>query len=221
MELSMGTSPLNSQRFVQQENKRLNQENADLRQEVEILRGVLDALCALEEVSLHIDARTNILSLLDRILEAALAVIGSNDGSLLLIDNDKGELVFVLVHGSVGEKLVNHRIPLGQGIAGWVAKNGRAVIIPNVRADPRFSTAVDRDFGFNTRSLLCVPITLGNRTMGVLQAVNKSDGEEFNRADLNLLGVVAQLAATALAKAEDAIQAEESKEQNNLPEVSA
>jgi GAF domain-containing protein len=57
--------------------------------------------------------------------------------------------------------------------------------------------------------------------MGVLQAVNKSDGEEFNRADLNLLGVVAQLAATALAKAEDAIQAEESKEQNNLPEVSA
>jgi GAF domain-containing protein len=212
MELPMGTGPLNSQRFVQQENRRLHQENADLRQEVETLHNVLDALRALQEVSMNIDARTNILSLLDRILESSLAVIGSQDGSLLLIDNDKSELVFVVVHGSVGEKLINHRIPLGQGIAGWVAKNGREAIIPNVRADPRFFADVDKEFGFNTRSLLCVPIILGNRTMGVIQAVNKSGGEEFNRADLTLLGVVAQLAATALSRAEDAIQAEEKKE---------
>ena len=212
MELPMGTGPLNSQRFVQQENKRLHQENAVLRQEVETLQGVLDALRALQEVSISIDANINILSLLDRILASALAVIGSNDGSLLLVDNDTDELVFVVVHGSVGEKLVNHRIPLGQGIAGWVAKNGRSVIIPNARADPRFSATVDQNFGFNTRSLLCVPINLVNRTMGVIQAVNKSDGEEFNRSDLNLLGVVAQLAATALSRAEDAIQAEENKE---------
>ena len=212
MELHMGTGPLNSQRFVQQENKRLQQENVELRKEVESLHNVLDALRALQEVSITIDARTNVLSLLDRILDSALDVIGSSDGSLLLIDNDKSELVFVVVHGSVGDKLVNHRIPLGQGIAGWVAKNGRAVIIPNVRVDPRFSAAVDKDFGFNTRSLLCVPINLVNRTMGIIQAVNKIDGEEFNRSDLNLLGVVAQLAATALSRAEDAIKAEEDKE---------
>lgn len=212
MELPMGTGPLNSQRFVQQENKRLQRENEDLRQEVETLHNVLDALRALQEVSMNIDARTNVLSLLDRILESALAVIGSNDGSLMLIDNDKSELVFVVVHGSVSHKLVNHRIPLGQGIAGWVAKNGRAVMIPNVHADPRFSAAVDRDFGFNTRSLICVPLNLHTRTMGVIQAINKSDGEEFTRADLTLLGVVAQLAAVALTKAEDAIQAEENKE---------
>jgi sigma-B regulation protein RsbU (phosphoserine phosphatase) len=212
MELSMGTSPLNTQRFVQQENKRLHQENERLRTEVEILQNVLDALGALHEVSLKVDARTDILGLLNRILASALAVIGSQDGSLLLIDNEKSELVFVVVHGAVSRELVNHRIPLGQGIAGWVAINGRAVIIPNAHRDPRFSAAVDQDFGFNTRSLLCVPINLVNRTMGVIQAVNKSDGEEFNRADLNLLGVVAQLAATALSRAEDAILAEESTE---------
>lgn len=209
----MGTGPLNSQRFVQQENKRLHQENADLRHELEAVYGILDALGALHEVTTTIDARTNVLSLLDRILASALAVIGSSDGSLLLIDNDANELVFVVVHGAVSDTLVNHRIPLGQGIAGWVAKNGRSLIIPNVRADPRFSAAVDKDFGFNTRSLLCVPINLVNRPMGVIQAVNKNDGEEFNRADLNLLGVVAQLAATALSKAEDAFKAEESTEE--------
>lgn len=212
MELHMGTGPLNSQRFVQQENKRLQQENNDLRQELEAVYGILDALGALQEVTTTIDARTNVLSLLDRILASALAVIGSGDGSLLLIDNEKSELVFVVVHGAVSDTLINHRIPLGQGIAGWVAKNGRSVIIPNVRSDPRFFAAVDKDFGFNTRSLLCVPINQINRTMGVIQAVNKIDGEEFTRADLNLLGVVAQLAATALSRAEDAIQAEESKE---------
>lgn len=209
MELHMGTGPLNSQRFVQQENKRLRRENDDLRQELETMYSILDALGALQEVTISIDAQTNVLSLLDRILASALAVIGSSDGSLLLIDNDKSELVFVVVHGALGKELINHRIPLGQGIAGWVAKNGRAVIIPNVRSDPRFSAAVDKDFGFHTRSLLCVPINMVNRTMGVIQAVNKDDGEDFNRSDLNLLGVVAQLAATALSRAEDAFMAEE------------
>jgi hypothetical protein len=109
----MGTGPLSSQRFVQQENKRLHQENADLRQEVETLHDILDALGALQEVSINIDARTNVLSLLDRILQSALDVIGSNDGSLLLIDNDKSELVFVVVLGWVCKTLVNNRIPLG------------------------------------------------------------------------------------------------------------
>jgi len=209
----MGTGPLNTQRFLQQENKRLLQENEALRQEVTMLHNVLDALRALQEVSSRIDAKTNVLSLLDRILASALTSIGSKDGSLMLIDNEKNELVFVVVHGVIRDTLINYRIPLGEGIGGWVAVNGRAVMIPNVRIDPRFSAAVDQTFNFKTRSLLCVPITFGNRVMGVIQAINKADGEEFNRADLALLGVVSQLAATAMSRAEEVILAEEGKEE--------
>jgi sigma-B regulation protein RsbU (phosphoserine phosphatase) len=212
MEMNMGTGPLNTQRFLQQENKRLLQENESLRHEVTMLHDVLDALRALQEVSSRIDAKTNVLSLLDRILASALTSIGSKDGSLMLIDNEGNELVFVVVHGAIRDTLMNHRIPLGEGIGGWVAVNGRAVMIPNVRIDPRFSTAVDQNFNFKTRSLLCVPITFGNRVMGVIQAINKGNGDEFNRADLALLGVVAQLAATAMSRAEEMILAEEGTE---------
>ncbi len=211
MEHNLGTGTLNPQRLLQFENKRLKQENEDLQAQVQILNDVLDALRALQEVSAHIDANTDVLGLLDRILAAALTSIGSTDGSLMLIDNEGNELVFVVVHGAVRHTLLNHRIPIGEGIAGWVAQNGRSVMIPNARIDPRFSASVDRDFSFQTRSLLCVPITFGQRTMGVIQAINKINGEEFNRGDLALLGVVAQLAATAMSRAEDAIQGEEAQ----------
>ena len=83
--------------------------------------------------------------------------------------------------------------------------NARAVepvIIPNVRADPRFSPSVDEHFNFLTRSMLCVPIATSHKVMGVLSALNKADGKEFTSADLALLAVVAQLAATAMERAE-------------------
>ena len=196
-------------RFLQQENVRLQKENQELNAEVMVLREIIDALRALQEITATIDVDTNVYQLLDRILQSALVSIGASDGSLLLVDDEAHELAFVVVYGAVRESLKGHRIPIGTGIAGWVAEHAEPVIIPNVRMDSRFSEQVDRNFQFSTRSMICVPIITGSKVFGVIQALNKANGEEFTKTDLTLLGVVAQLAATAIAKAEAAVPTEE------------
>ncbi len=204
----MSTGMRGTLRFVQQENVRLRSENQRLRDEVEALRSVLDALRALQEVSASINVHTDLLNLLDRILQSALTSIGATDGSLLLLDDNTRELVFVVVHGAVEHSLVGYRIAPGTGVAGWVAKHKEAAMVPNVQQDSRFSHTVDQTFQFQTQSLICVPIIHGGEVLGVIQALNKV-GEEFNQADLALLGVVAQLAAAAMFKADTILPIEE------------
>jgi sigma-B regulation protein RsbU (phosphoserine phosphatase) len=147
------------------------------------------------------------MGLLDRILESALASISAKDGSLLLVDEETDELAFVVVLGDVREMLAGHRMALGEGIAGWVAANREPVMIGDAHFDPRFSPAVDRDFDFRTNSMLCVPIIYADNVLGVIQALNKMDGEDFNEGDLALLGVVAQLAAAAITNISKAVTA--------------
>ena len=196
--------PVDSMRFVQNENVRMGEENAGLRAEVEQLHEILDALRSLQEISTAIDAQTDVLGLLDRILEVSLKTIHASDGSLLLLDDETDELVFVVAHGAVADRLLNYRIPLGEGITGWVAQSGEAAIVGEVRRDLRFSASVDQQFDFRTRSMISVPLSIGDKVMGTLNALNKFNGEEFNEADLTLLGVVAQIAAVAMHRAEEA-----------------
>lgn len=195
-------------RFVQLQNVQLKADNEALASEVQMLHEVLDALRALQEVTANITEQTNVMGLLDRILASALASIGAGAGSLLLVDEETNELVFVVVFGDVSDLLVGHRINLGEGIAGWVAANRDPVIADDVHFDPRFSPSVDRDFDFRTHSMLCVPIIYADNVLGVIQALNKLDGVEFSEGDLALLGVVAQLAAAAITNISKAVTAE-------------
>ncbi|MCA9899439.1 MAG: GAF domain-containing protein [Ardenticatenaceae bacterium] len=205
----MSTEIRGTAHFIQQENIRLKSENDRLQQEVVRLRLILRNLGNLNQMALSIHPETDILVLLDQILQAALDSIQATDGSLLLVDEDTKELSFVVVHGSVRTQLVGHRIPLGTGIAGWVAQNAESVIVPNVQTDPRFSPRVDQAFHFKTSSLVCVPIVFTGRVLGVIQAVNKSNRKEFVHADLLMLNVVAQLAAAAIARAESILLGDE------------
>lgn len=205
----MSTEIRGTAHFIQQENIRLQQENDRLQQEVVRLRLILRNLGHLNQMALAIHPGTDILDLLDQILQAALDSIQAEDGSLMLVDEETQELSFVVVHGSVRTQLVGHRIPLGAGIAGWVAQNGEAAVVPNVQTDPRFSSQVDQSFHFKTRSLICVPIIFTGRVLGVIQALNKSSRKEFTGADLLMLNVVAQLAAAAIARAESVLLGEE------------
>jgi len=195
------TGPLDPVRFVQVENVRLQQENEELREENRRLRSILNGLQALQSASGKIDEKTNVLRLLDRVLQLGLISINSENGSLLVVDEDTHELVFVVVHGTVRESLRGHRIPTGQGVAGWVAEKGEPVVLDNARQDPRFSFEVDQAFDFYTRSMICVPIIYNERVLGVIQALNKQGDGPFESTDIALLGVVAQMAAVAMYKA--------------------
>jgi GAF domain-containing protein len=197
--------PDESGRFLKDEAKRLTQENRDLREELGALRESVRALSALHAISQEISASTNVLRLLTQILDASLKVLKASDGSLALSDDETGELVFSVVRGSAADRLVGFRLPKGKGIAGWVAEHREAQIVQNVRGDPRFFSQVDETLGFQTRSMVCVPVYLDDgRVLGVITALNKVSDRQFTQDDLDLMLVVAQLAATAMRRAERA-----------------
>lgn len=194
-----------SLRFLKEEGKRLTEENRDLREELRALRESVHALSALYYITQNIDADTDALRLLSNILDSALAVLKASDGSLMLTDDQTGELVFTVVRGAASNSLVGYRLPAGQGIAGAVAAHRRPEIVLDVRQDPRFYSLVDEAIGFKTRSMVCVPICLDNgRTLGVIQILNKTSDRQFTQDDLDLMLVIAQLAATAIRRAERA-----------------
>src|SRR5438046_555872 len=109
-------------RYFKQEVARLQEENQELKEEVLSLRQYLDSLNALMEAIDEIDPNAEFIPMLDKVLFNALGVIDAEAGSLLVLDEDTQELAFVLAHGTVPqENLVGLRIPPGKGIAGWVA----------------------------------------------------------------------------------------------------
>jgi GAF domain-containing protein len=189
-------------RFLQSEVSRLKQENQELKDELTVLRSSVRGLSAIQALIQRMEPDTNLVQLLDDLLGSALSVLGCGDGSLLLLDDETEELVFVVVHGTARQRLTGYRLPPGRGIAGWVADNKEPAIVPDVQKDPRFFPQVDETFGFRTQTLACVPLLDGDRTVGVIEAINKIDGREFSPEDHLLLMVVAQLAAVAIHRAE-------------------
>jgi GAF domain-containing protein len=197
--------PDETTRFFKEEASRLTEENRDLREELTALRESVRALSALYYLSQDITPETNVLQLLSDILESALVVLKASDGSLLLTDEETNDLVFAVARGELADDLIGFRVPAGQGIVGWVAANRQPQIVRDVRLDPRFFSGVDERFGFNTRSLVAVPIVPDeSRVLGVIEVLNKVSDREFTQDDLDLLLVVAQLAAIAMRRAERA-----------------
>jgi sigma-B regulation protein RsbU (phosphoserine phosphatase) len=193
-------------KFLQEEAKRLTDENRDLRVALSALQESVRALSELYLIAQEVDSDTNVVRLLTGILDSALEVLKASDGSLLLIDEETGELVFTVVRGEKSEELVGYRLAKGQGLAGWVTDNRQPQIVLDVRRDPRFFASIDEAFHFKTRSMVCVPVYLDeSRVMGVIEVLNKVSDREFTQDDLNLMLVVAQLAAVAIHRAERAI----------------
>jgi len=139
--------------------------------------------------------------LLNDIMELAVSVIDAGASSLMLIDEETQELVFTAVHSERGDILRQMRIPLDEGIAGWVATHGEPIIVNDVSKDPRFSRRVDVRTGFLTKSILGVPLQIKGKTIGVLEVLNKYSEEGFDEEDLRLMMTLAAQAAIAIENA--------------------
>lgn len=186
----------------------LRSENRLLKEGMASLHRAFASMQRLTEMVENVSPESDVFDLLDTILEAVLSGIEASDGSVMLVDEETNELVFAIVSGQVRDKLTGHRIPMGTGIAGWVAQKGDPVIVPNVHLDPRFSRTVDRDFRFKTQSLVCTPMIYNGKVLGVIQGLNKVQGKQFQPSDLTLLQVVAYLAAEAITRFDDIIPEE-------------
>ena len=198
----MTSSDAQTLRHLRQENIRLKGENNSLRDYVERLQRAMSALVDLHEKIDKISPETDIFLLIFEVLNAALVAVGSKDGSLLLLDEETGELVFVEVIGDARDKLLNYRLPRGAGVAGKAVASGRPVLAAHARTDPAFSRVVDVYTGLETKSLVCVPLMDGERRLGAIEAVNTQSGRPFQQSDLEVLTLVGKLASLAILEAE-------------------
>jgi PAS domain S-box-containing protein len=98
-------------------------------------------------------------------------------GSILLLDEATGDLVFVMTIEGNEERLAGLRVPMGQGVAGYVAQTGKSVIVHDVEKDARFYRKISEQVGYVTRSILCVPMVAKGRVIGVIELLNKLNGD--------------------------------------------
>ncbi|GAB4304541.1 MAG: HD domain-containing protein [Desulfuromonadia bacterium] len=135
-----------------------------------------------------------------RAIEAATRLVGAETGSLLLHDPATNELYFEVALGEKGERLKEIRIPADQGFAGWSFTHSEGLIITDPDNDPRFFRGADQKSSFRTRSLLVAPLRIKGRTIGVLEAINKIEGD-FDGRDLDILTCLANQVAPAIENA--------------------
>ena len=160
----------------------------------------LETLTAMEEFGSLLSSTLDVREVRKRAMEAAIRLMRSEVGSLLFIDPVTRELYFEVALGEKGEKLREIRLAPGEGIAGWVAERGVAQIVNEVRSDPRFTGRADETSGFVTRNMICVPVEMKEKRIGVLQAINRKEGE-FNEVDLEDFKTLANLVAIAIENA--------------------
>ncbi len=139
--------------------------------------------------------------LLQVVLKLAAQVVGAETGSLLLLDPKTNELVFNVALGDAGQELKTIRLKMGEGIAGWVAKENKPLIVNDPAKDSRWTQKADKKTKFVTKSILCVPMNYQKRLMGVVQAINRKDQDGFTDEDRALLEAFASQAAVAIENA--------------------
>ncbi|MEJ2301298.1 MAG: GAF domain-containing protein [Anaerolineales bacterium] len=158
-------------------------------------------MTAVAESAAFITASLHLDEVLQRILEQISQALGTEVVSLALIDPKEEFLEFKASTGRIGQSVVGMRLKIGQGIAGWVAKEGRGAVVPDVSEDPRFYPQFDKLTGFDTRAIACAPIRSRGSIIGVLEALNPVEGI-FDPEALLVLTGIGSLAGTAIRHAQ-------------------
>ena len=137
-------------------------------------------------------------ALLNSVAETARAIFGAKAASIFLYDERTDELVFEAVAGSGADTLIGRRLPSSAGIAGWVLVTRQPLVIEDVRADPRFAQDVAEDTGYVPKGIMAVPLLHQERSLGVLEVLDRPANAAFTLAEMDLLGLFANQAAIAL-----------------------
>ncbi len=177
----------------------------------------VDELTLLNQLSRSVVQVLDLDEVLTRIVNEAIRMLQIETGSVLLLDEATQELFFA-TSISNGQRLkIPTRLQRDQGIAGWVVTHQEPVCISQVAQDPRWFGEVET--GFATRSLLCVPLQIDGRVLGVLQALNKKSPDGFNQGDIARLSAFAASATIALENARLFREASQARQLRALNEL--
>jgi len=170
-------------------------------EEINELRRQVERLSLFHEVGKALFSTLDLQKILQTIMEKISDLLQPDTWSLLMLDEDTQELYFEIAIGSGAERLRDVRLKLGEGVAGWVAQHGEAVLAENAADDPRFTPRMDELTHTETRSIVCVPIKAHGRVLGVIELVNALGKPSFGVDDIPILKSLADYAAIALENA--------------------
>lgn len=152
------------------------------------------------KTSLALSANLHLKNLLSELMRLTREALGTEVGSVMLLDDTKSNLYWELAEGDETGVFERRSLSVGQGIAGTVAKTGESIIVADAGGDPRVARWVDEATSFRTRSILCVPVRFRGEIIGVLQALNKIRGT-FTKQDQEVLELMAAEAGVAIENA--------------------
>ena len=139
--------------------------------------------------------------LLTTIVSIVTAELPSEEGSILLYDEEANEFEFYTAVGETGAELQTERFPADKGIAGRALREGKALIVNDPQNSPDFYGDIDEEHGFKTESILAAPLISGDETVGVVEAINKIGDSGFSEEDKQLLSAIADEVALAIKNA--------------------
>src|SRR5882757_6907531 len=158
-------------------------------------------LAIFQELGKALTSSLQLDQVLRTIMEKIDEFLRPDNWSLLLLDEAKQELYFELAVGKASQALKDVRIKVGQGIAGWVAQHGEAVVVPDTSKDTRFFGKVDEKTKTETQSIVAVPVKFRDTCLGVIELINCIGPDGFDPRDLKLLEALSDFAAIALENA--------------------
>ncbi len=158
-------------------------------------------LAVFHEVGKALTSTLNLNQVLQIIMEKISSLFRPNTWSLLLIDEQTGELYFEIVTGAAAESLKDVRLKPGEGIAGWVAERGEPLVLEDAYADERFAPRMDKITKLQTHSVVCVPVTCKGKVLGVIELINCFGKKRMPEEDLFRLKALADYAAIAILNA--------------------
>lgn len=155
------------------------------------------------EISRLVSSTLEVAEIPRLLLERTAKIVEAECGSLALIDRQRKGVVFQLAYDGQGQEvkgLRNFIMPLDEGIMGLVATTGQPIIANDVKKHPAWSPLPDRITGFTTKKMVAVPLVAEGETIGVVELLNKKEGD-FGQNDVDLLSLVAASAASAIQNA--------------------
>lgn len=159
-------------------------------------------LAVFTELGKALTSSLDLKEVLNSVMEKISELLHPKNWSLLLLDESTNELKFEIVVGKGSERIKALRLKLGEGVAGWVAREKKPLLVPDVGKDPRFSKKADEMSNFTTQSIVCVPLMTRGKCLGVIELINKvEDGAGFSEDDLLILTTLADYSAIAIENA--------------------
>jgi len=187
----------------QKQNNNIPSKNTATRAAPQDLVSKVKRLELIIEISKQFSSTLNVNKLMHTILNKVTDVLQAEACSFWMKNKDTNETVCHVAVGPAKDKITGMRLKAGMGIVGWVIENKEKTVVFDASKDSRFFNKVDKETNFVTKSMLCVPLVVGDECVGALSLLNKKTKTgQFNQTDLEMLESLAMSGAIAIKNAQ-------------------